>query len=636
MRRRNINNRNIKLMFLDALASILALYLAFLIRFDFSLPEIFLERFLGWVFWFALFQITIFYFSGLYARIWRYTSLFDLYAILFSVTLASAISFIFVLIYTGYNGYPRSVLLMYYILNALATVAIRLSVRVYFTHYHERSPFKNPHPKKILLLIGAGKTGEKIAREIMTTSRHQYSIAGFIDDNVEKHGALLHGKKIFCSIGNLPNLNIKYDELLITAPTASGDQIRRIVDICKQTGKRYKTVPGINEIIDGEISMDVVRDVSYSDLLGREEVKLDMNSIENILKDKRVLITGAGGSIGSELVRQCLSFDPVEIICLDTNEESIYKLEQSFSKTQSKTIIKTVLGSVNVKNECDKVFSENHPHIVFHAAAYKHVPIQELHPWTAVNTNLGGTLNIVELSDKYLVEKFVLVSTDKAVNPVNVMGATKRAAEKIIQSYNANSKTTFMAVRFGNVLGSSGSAIPTFQKQINEGGPLTITHPEMTRYFMSIQEASQLILQCGALGRDGEIFLLEMGKPIRIVQMAKDLIRLSGFEPDKDIPIVFTGLRPGEKLYEELQLLNEQKVSTSHRKIMILKDKQSHVPWAILKPSIEELIRSAKNLNSEKIQMLLDQIIPTYRPRNFGSHKESIDSFSIVTNKAEA
>ena len=634
--RRNMNNRNIKLMFLDALASTAALYLAFLIRFDFSIPEIFLERFLEWVIWFVVFQLTIFYFSGLYARIWRYTSLFDLYAILLSVTLGSVISVIFVLIYTGSVGYPRSVLLMYYILNALATVGIRLTSRVYYTHYHEESPFKNPRPKKILLLIGAGKTGEKIAREIMTTSRHQYSIAGFVDDNVEKHGALLHGKKIFCSIRDLPNLNIQYDELLITAPTASGDQIRRIVEICKQTGKRYKTVPGINEIIDGEISMDVVRDVSYSDLLGREEVKLDMNSIENILKDKRVLITGAGGSIGSELVRQCLSFDPVEIICLDTNEESIYKLEQSFSKIQSKTILKTVLGSVNVKNECDKVFSENRPHVVFHAAAYKHVPIQELHPWTAVNTNLGGTLNIVELSDKYLVDKFVLVSTDKAVNPVNVMGATKRAAEKIIQSYNANSKTTFMAVRFGNVLGSSGSAIPTFQKQINEGGPLTITHPEMTRYFMSIQEASQLILQCGAIGRDGEIFLLEMGKPIRIVQMAKDLIRLSGLEPDIDIPLVFTGLRPGEKLYEELQLLNEQKVSTSHRKIMILKDKKLHMPWFILKPSIDELILAAKNLDSEKIQILLSQILPTYRPRTYGPHQEGIDSMPRDINKAQA
>ena len=631
-----MNKRNIRLMLLDASASMTTLCLAFLIRFDFSIPTIFLEIFFDWVLWFAIIQIIIFYFTGLYARMWRYTSLFDLYAILFSVTIVTAISVIFVLIISGTDSYPRSVFLMYYILNAIATVTIRLSVRVYYTHYHEESPFNNPNPKKILLLIGAGKTGEKIAREIMTTLRHQYSIAGFIDDNVEKHGALLHGKKIFGGISELPNLNIKYDELLITAPTASGDQIRRIVDICKETGKRYKTVPGINEIIDGEISMAAVRDVSYSDLLGRQEVKLDMNSIENILKGKRVLITGAGGSIGSELVKQCLSFNPAEIICLDISEENIYRLDQFFNKVQSKTILKTVLASVNAKIECDKVFSENRPHIVFHAAAYKHVPIQELHPWTAVNTNIGGTLNIVELSDKYFVDKFVLVSTDKAVNPVNVMGATKRASEKLIQSFNAASKTTFMAVRFGNVLGSSGSAIPTFQKQINEGGPITITHPEMTRYFMSIQEASQLILQCGALGRDGEIFLLEMGKPIRIVQMAKDLIRLSGFEPDVDIPIVFTGLRPGEKLYEELQLLNEKLVSTSHRKIMILKDKKIHMPWTIFKPSIKELIESAKKLDSEKIQFILAQILPTYKPRNFGPRIEDSDSFSNSSVKVEA
>ena len=412
--------------------------------------------------------------------------------------------------------------------------------------------------------------------------------------------------------------------------------MRRIVDSCKKTGKRYRTVPALHEIIGGEISLALIRDVSYSDLLGREEIKLDMNSIEKIIKGKRVLITGAGGSIGSELVKQCLSFEPAEIICLDTSEESIYKLDQFFSKNQTKTILKTVLASVNLKNECEKVFSENQPHIVFHAAAYKHVPIQELHPWTAVNTNIGGTLNIVELSDKYSVDKFVLVSTDKAVNPVNVMGATKRASEKLIQSYNATSKTTFMAVRFGNVLGSSGSAIPTFQKQINEGGPVTVTHPEMTRYFMSIQEASQLILQCGALGRDGEIFLLEMGKPIRIVQMVQDLIRLSGFEPDIDMPIVFTGLRPGEKLYEELQLLNEQKVSTSHRKIMILQDRQPHIPWTIFKASMDKVLFAAQKLNSEEIQLLLAQIIPTYSPRKFSTHMGENNKLSSTSIKAEA
>lgn len=631
-----MNNRNLKLIALDALASISTLYIAFLIRFDFSIPYNFLLVFFDWVPWFMLLQITVFYFADLYARIWRYTSLFDLYAILSSVTIVSSLSVIFVFIFFGSSGYPRSVLLMYFILNTLATVSIRLIVRVYYTHYHQDSILKNPHPKKILLLIGAGKTGEKIAREIMTTSRHQYSIAGFVDDNVGKHGALLHGKKIFCSIGDLPNLKINYDELLITAPTASGDQIRRIVDICKKTGKRYKTVPAINEIIDGEISMAAVRDVSYADLLGREEVKLDMNSIEGILRGRRVLITGAGGSIGSELVKQCLSFNPSEIICLDTNEESIYKLDQSFIKLQSKTILKTVLASVNVRNECEKVFSENRPHVVFHAAAYKHVPIQEIHPWTAVNTNIGGTLNVVELSDKYKVDTFVLVSTDKAVNPVNVMGATKRAAEKLIQSYNAKSNTTFIAVRFGNVLGSSGSAIPTFQKQINQGGPLTITHPEMTRYFMSIQEASQLIIQCGALGRDGEIFLLEMGKPIRIVQMAKDLIRLSGYEPDVDIPIVFTGLRPGEKLYEELQLLNEQKVRTSHKKIMILKDKNPHIPWLVFKKKIDELLVSAKEIDGPKIQMLLGHILPTYNPRSFRPNLKDHDNILSRSIKAEA
>ncbi len=632
-----MNKRNMNLIVLDGLASLASLYLAFLIRFDFSIPKSFISLFYNWSPFFILSQISVFHFSDLYARIWRYTSLFDLYAIMRSVAIATFISVTFILVYHGTGGYPRSVLIMYFMINAIITVGIRLSVRVYFTHYHEDSPLKNQKPRRTLLLIGAGKTGEKIAREIMTTSRHQYKIAGFVDDDVKKHGALLHGKKIFCNISKLPDLAIAYDEILITAPTASGDQIRRIVDICKGTGKRYKTVPAINEIIDGEISMAAIRDVSYSDLLGREEVKLDMNSIESIIQGKRVLITGAGGSIGSELVKQCLSFKPAEIICMDISEENIYKLDQFFNTIQSQTIIKTVLASINSKNECDKLFSENQPHIVFHAAAYKHVPIQELHPWTAVQTNIGGTLNIVELSDKYSVDKFVLVSTDKAVNPANVMGATKRAAERLIQSFNVTSRTTFMAVRFGNVLGSSGSAIPTFQKQINDGGPITITHPEMTRYFMSIQEASQLILQCGALGRDGEIFLLEMGKPIRIVQMAKDLIRLSGLEPEVDIPIVFTGLRPGEKLYEELQLLNERKVRTSHRKIMILKDSIDHIPWEHLKKSFKSLLNAAQELDSQKIKFLLKQILPTYADQDsFVDPMRQKQSIPRAVIKAEA
>ena len=300
-----MTNRTIKLIFLDVIASILTLYLAFLLRFEFDIPKDFLNIYYDWVPWFVLIQISIFYLANLYARIWRYTSLFDLYAILSAVTIVSAISVIFVFIYMGASSYPRSVLLLYYILNVIITVGLRLVVRVYYSHYHKDGLLSNKKPRKMLLLIGAGKLGEKIAREIMSTSRHQYSIAGFVDDDVEKHGALLHGKKVFCSIRELVNLKIQYDELLIVAPSSSGDQMRRIVEVCKKTGKRYKIIPAIDEIIDGEFSMDAARDVSYSDLLGREEIRLDLNSIEDILQGKRVLITGAGGSIGNELVRQC-------------------------------------------------------------------------------------------------------------------------------------------------------------------------------------------------------------------------------------------------------------------------------------------------------------------------------------------
>lgn len=620
-------NKNYKFIFLDILVATVALYLSFSIRFEFIIPNEFFLVFVDWLPWFIVVQLVVFYFSGLYNRIWRYTSLFDLYAILTACLLSVSISVVITVVSMQYNLYPRSVLLLYFILNTIFIISSRLSVRVYYSHYYSDDLNAINNQRKRLILIGAGKTGEKIAKDIRTTARSQYYVTGFLDDNIDKHGALLHGRKVFGNIASINKLNLSYDEILITAPSASGDQMRKIVNFCKETGKRYRTVPGINELIDGEITLDKVRDVSYADLLGREEVTLDMNSIDNTLNGKRILITGAGGSIGSELVRQCLFFEPSEIICLDINEEKIYSIDQNYSSTNKSTIIKTVLASVNRKNELEKVFIENRPQIVFHAAAYKHVPIQETHPWTAVNTNMGGTLNLLLLSDQYLVDQFVLVSTDKAVNPVNVMGATKRASEKLIQSFNLKSKTTMMAVRFGNVLGSSGSAIPTFQRQINSGGPITITHPEMQRYFMSIPEASQLILQCSAIGRNGEIFLLDMGKPIKIVQMAKDLIRLSGLEPEKDIPIVYTGLRPGEKLYEELQMLNEQKIYTNHKKIMILKQKELPMKWEVILEATKALLAAAESLDSEKILLILKQLLPTYS--NFSINSEEPINYQI-------
>ena len=528
---------------------------------------------------------------------------------------ANVFSFLIFLFFKQNVLYSRSVLMIFIILNTLILCFSRIAVRLFHSHFHLQRSNKAEKIKKCLVLIGAGKTGEKITREIRSQFNSSFHVVGIVDDDPTIQGSTLHGIKVIGFIKDLPSLTIEYDEILITAPSATGDKLRKIINICKLTGKRYKTVPSLAELMNKEVSLSTIRNVSYVDLLGRDEVKLDMNSIEKIMNGKRILITGAGGSIGSELVRQCLLFDPSEIVCIDNSEENIFNLEQELKTGKRSTILKYHLSNINELSEINKPFQENQPQIVFHAAAYKHVPIQELHPWSAVKTNVGGTLNLVNLSDKYNVELFILVSTDKAVNPVNVMGATKRTAEKIIQSFNKESKTNFMAVRFGNVLGSSGSAIPIFEKQIKSGGPLTITHPEMTRYFMSIQEASQLILQCAALGRQGEIFLLEMGQPIKILQMVKDLVRLSGLEPEIDIPIVFTGLRPGEKLYEELQLKEEQIINTQHKKIMVLERAGSIEKWDTLKKKIIALLLAGEELNVDRIQNLLKNISPTYEPR---------------------
>jgi len=623
------------LTFIDLLAIVISFFGAFLLRFDFSLPGEYNSFYLVWLPVFIVIKLASFYFFGLYKVIWRFTSVWELLNIIKSVSLSTVLIIISLWFSSGFDGFPRSILLLDFMLTLLTIAATRVSVRIYFSHFYNRPLASEMSSKKKLLLIGAGKTGEKIAREIINTPASPYAIAGFIDDDPNKENALLHGYKVLGTVADLGNIIIPFDEILITAPSSSGEQIRRIVQFCKSTGKNYKIVPSLAELIDKEISLSTIRDVSYVDLLGREEVKLDRNSIEHLLNGKRILISGAGGSIGSELVKQCLLFDPVEIICVDNCEENLFTITTETEKIKTRTVIKPILGNILEKNHMEKIITENRPQIIFHAAAYKHVPIQELHPWAAVKTNIGGTLNLIELADKYRVEKFVLVSTDKAVNPVNVMGATKRLAEKLIQSINVDSKTKFLAVRFGNVIGSSGSAIPTFQNQINTGGPVTITHPEMTRYFMSIQEAAQLILQAGALGEKGRIFLLEMGKPIKIVQLARDLIRLSGLEPDRDIPIVFTGLRPGEKLYEELQSLGEKVLVTEHKKIMILNDDNHLMGWDALKSAVHDLLLISEKLDSDEIQSKLSQLLPDYKPRSFTpySDEDRLEPFKI---KAQA
>ena len=552
---------------------------------------------------------------------YRYTSIWDIVSVAKATVLSSLfINTAFVAI-PSFRFIPPTVLFLDFIFTLGLIALIRVAIRLYFSRaiIASSNKAKSSGTSTRLLLIGAGDTGEKIARDILSNSNDEFVIVGFLDDNIEKIGSSIHGIPVIDRVVTLNNLSIDFDEILITVPGASGDQLRRIIDVCKLSGKKFKTVPSLDELINKDISLQNIRDVSYLDLLGRDEVQLDNDAIENFIKGKRILITGAGGSIGSELVRQCLKYNPGSLILLDNSEQNLFNIEQEVSFVHTQTLIRAVLANIRDKNLLENTFQEYRPQVVIHAAAYKHVPMQELHPWSADSTNVLGTLHLVQLSKNFNVDKFVLVSTDKAVHPVNIMGATKRLAEKVIQSVDLdNTKTEFLAVRFGNVIGSSGSVIPIFREQIDRGGPVTITHPEMSRYFMSITEASQLILQAGSMnGNSGQIFLLDMGKPVRIQDMANDLIRLSGFEPEKDIPIIFTGLRPGEKLYEELVSKEEKAQATDHKKIMVLNNGTNNMPWEVMKREIQSLIDISLQFDTDAIKRKLQHMIPDYTPQDY-------------------
>jgi len=632
-------NRKYLVFIYDTLAVIASIFLAYISRFDFQFTSDTLLILGQYLLWTYPVKIAVFYFFGLYKGMYRYTSIWDL----LNVAKATVLSFlvinsVFVSI-SALRALPPSVLFLDFVFTSSSIALVRVAIRLYYSQSIMAIPDKNKVPGNIvkLLLIGAGDTGEKIARDILSNSNNEFNIVGFLDDNVEKIGSSIHGIPVIDRINTLNNISIDYDEILITVPGASGDNLRRIIDICKLSGKTFKTVPSLNEMINKDVTLQSIRNVSYLDLLGRDEVQLDVKAIENFIKGKRILISGAGGSIGSELVRQCLEFHPGSLILLDNSEQNLFNIEQEVSYYETKTLIRSVLANVRDKSLLQNTFQEFRPQVVIHAAAYKHVPMQELHPWSAVSTNVLGTLHLVQLANRFNTEKFVLVSTDKAVHPVNIMGATKRLAEKVIQSVDMKeSNTEFIAVRFGNVIGSSGSVIPIFRKQIDRGGPVTITHPEMSRYFMSITEASQLILQAGSMnGKSGQIYLLDMGKPVRIKDMANDLIRLSGLEPEKDIPIIYTGLRPGEKLYEELVSKEEKAQSTNHKKIMVLDNGTNNMPWEIMNREIQSLIDISLKFDTDQIKRKLQQMIPDYTPQDFYALGKDLN-LDVTSIKGEA
>jgi FlaA1/EpsC-like NDP-sugar epimerase len=615
---------------LDAGLVFASYWLSYLLRFEGTIPIDQWTAFKSSLPYILPFKLIIFYLFGLYRGMWRYTSLFDLFNVSKATFTSSAFIVFVVLFRHRFQGFPRSVFFIDGLLTFIFIGGLRVAIRILLSErekgqngvstFSQFNPFqqKKISPRKRLLVIGAGDAGEKMIREIRDNPRLNYEVIGFLDDDRNKKGMRIHGIPVLDSTRRIHDLAYRgaMDEILIALPSATKKEMGKIIQACEATGLKTRTTPGIGELIDGKISFKMVREVSFEDLLGRDPVDLDIVSIGKYLADKVVLVSGAGGSIGSELCRQLSTFNPKNLVLLDKTENNLFHIEMEFRQRYPLVPITPILGDVHNRGSLDRLFASRKPQVVFHAAAFKHVPIVELNPWEGVFNNVIGTKNILEASSHFGVERFVMISTDKAVRPTSVMGATKRVAEMITSCYAGNHAADgrrFVSVRFGNVIGSEGSVIHLFKKQIEKFGPVTVTDPEITRYFMTIPEAAKLILQAGAIGNGGEIFVLDMGTPIRIVDMARDLIRHSGFKPDVDIEIKFTGLRPGEKLHEELITEGEGIVHSGHEKIFILKGtNNNNLHW--LNEKIEELVRLALDQDAAGIKSKLKEILPEYTP----------------------
>ncbi len=614
----------------DAAIFVLSLFLAYLLRFDFTpSPDYLLQMVYLYIYVLPI-KVVVFFVFGIYRGMWRYTDLFDFWRILQASLISSLLLVALVLYLHRFEGYPRSVFFIDGLLTLLLCSMLRVFIRTMY-RYRENLhitvlPWKRR--RKIgdwhedVIIIGAGDAGEKLLREIIENPSLNYDVVGFLDDNQDKKGRSVHGVPVLGQIHDLEVLGAKMDisQVLIAMPQASGEQMRRIITICDKLKISYKTLPSLGEIVNGKVGVKDLRYVDYGDLLGREQVRLDLVSIQNYLQGQVVLISGAGGSIGSELTRQIVKFSPAKIVILDVSELNLHNIQNELDLELAFHDYIPVLGQVQDKSLLEWIFEEHCPSVVFHAAAYKHVPILEDNPWQAVFNNIHGSQVIMETALKYNAAKFVLVSTDKAVRPTNVMGASKRIVELMMYEYNYKSNTAFMAVRFGNVLGSSGSVVPLFKRQIEHGGPVTVTHSEMTRYFMSISEAAQLIVQAGALGKGGEIFILDMGVPVKIDDMARDLILLMGKKPDMDVKIEYIGIRPGEKLHEELAHDLESLTATRHEKILVLKNEigQGRNRGAIsdIQQGLIELLTLAEKRDLQGIKSNLKELVPEY---NFGT-----------------
>ena len=607
--------RNLRIIFLgDIISLLLAFLFASFIKNDFSIPIILSDiNILNILLFIVVAKLILYYAFGLYEGMWRYTSIFDIY----NIAKANIVATIFVAVGINYAGFSSDisygVIMIDLMLSFGFTSVSRLIIRIIYSHLLNPKPYKIEFSKRVLI-IGSGATAGFICKELLGDSKHLMDPIGFLDDNKINQGKKIHGKPVLGKISDLDDYANYYDEALICCPEVPRKELYNIIEICKNAGKPFRILPSVEEVVSGKLSVNQLKEVSIIDLLGRNEVNLNKELIKRFIRGKRILITGAGGSIGSELVRQCIQFEPALLVMLDNSEYNLFQIEREILEKPNNVLIKPLLTNVRDHEILSKVFNEYEPQIIFHSAAYKHVSMQEAFPWEAVETNVHGTINLVNLSLEHNVEKFILVSTDKAVKPINVMGATKRLAELICQGADSGCNTSFMAVRFGNVLGSSGSVIPIFQEQIRSGGPVTITDPDMERYFMSVSEAAQLIMQAGGLGKGGEIFALDMGQPIKILDIANELIRLSGLEPDIDIPISFIGPRPGEKKIEELIFDSKSVDKTDHNKILEIRPTLSDNEIQNINNRITKGELIGHEFDNNHLRSILSSLVPEYNP----------------------
>lgn len=576
------NPRSLSAWVHDILVAVAAWWIAFLFRFNFDIPADFMQSMLQSMAWIVPLQGAVFLFAGLYRGVWRFASLPDLHRLIRAIVISAVLVVAILFMFKPHGIVPRSVLIMDPILLLLFMGGSRFAYRAWKEHrLYGAIQFSG----KPVLVLGAGEAAVALLKDL--SKSHEWHVVGLLDDNKAMHGRELLGVNILGSVEQLPDIakRLSVEHVIVAMPSAGHQRRRQVVELASQCGLHVLTVPSFDDLMSGRLSMSQLRPVDVEDLLGRDPVTLDGEGLQHLIEKQVVLISGAGGSIGSELCRQVLKYRPECLVCLDQSEYALYRLEQEFSRLEVDTRIEYVVGDVRNARRVQQILGRYKPVVVFHAAAYKHVPMMEnRNVAESLSNNVKGTYTLAQACKTARVVKFVLVSTDKAVNPTNVMGASKRLAEMVCQGLQEESATRFVVVRFGNVLGSSGSVIPKFREQIAQGGPITVTHPEITRYFMSIPEACQLVMQAGMMGDGGEIFVLDMGDPVKIVDLARDMIRLSGLNED-DIEIVYSGLRPGEKLYEELLADDELTMPTPHDKLRIAVARRVDEAWvqALLK-----------------------------------------------------